>query len=113
MTADAAPARTAILHVALFQWKPEVTAGEVEALVAALETMAAGIPEIRAYRCGANLRLRPSPADFAVVALVDDEAGLAAYLDAPSHAQVYAEHLTAMVLSRQAAQIEVPAGTGL
>lgn len=113
MTGDAAPTRTVILHVALFQWKPDVTEDHVRALVEALEHMAAGIPEIRAYRCGPNLRLRPSPADFAVTAVVDDAEGLAAYLDAPSHAEVYAAHLDAMVLSRQAAQIEVPAGIDL
>lgn len=113
MTADAASSPTVILHVALFQWNASVTEQDVEALVAALEEMAAGIPEIRAYRCGANLRLRPSPADFAVAAVVDDEAGLAAYLDAPSHARVYAAHLDAMVKSREAAQLEVPAGIRL
>jgi Stress responsive A/B Barrel Domain len=85
----------------------------VEALTAALEKMASGIPEIRGYRCGANLRLRPSPPDFAVAAVVDDENGLRAYLDAPEHARVYAEHLDAMVESRQAAQIAVPAGIAL
>jgi hypothetical protein len=112
MTADgSSPA--AILHVALFEWNPDVTADDVEALVRALEEMAAGIPEIRAYRCGPNLRVRPSPADFAVAAVVDDPAGLAAYLDAPAHKKVYAEHLDAMVRSRQAAQLEVPAGTRL
>ncbi|KRB38871.1 Dabb family protein [Microbacterium sp. Root180] len=102
-----------ILHVALFQWKPSVTEQDVEALVEALESMAAGIPQIRGYRCGANLRLRPSPADFAVVAAVDDEAGLSAYLDDPAHARVYAEHLTAMVAERQASQLTVPEGIAL
>lgn len=102
-----------ILHVALFQWKSTVTPQDVDALVGALEAMAAGIPEIRGYRCGPNLRLRPSPADFAVVAAVDDEAGLTAYLDDPEHARVYAEHLTAMVAERQASQITVPDGLSL
>ncbi|GAB2834910.1 Dabb family protein [Microbacterium insulae] len=102
-----------ILHVALFRWQPGVTDDDVARLVAALEEMARGIPEIRGYRCGANLRLRPSPADFAVVALVDDEAGLSAYLDAPSHARVYSDHLTAMVADRQASQLTVPDGVAL
>lgn len=97
-----------ILHVALFQWKPTVTEDDVDALVVALEEMAAGIPQVRGYRCGANLRLRPSPADFAVVATLDDEAGLTAYLDDPEHARVYAAHLDAMIAERQASQIVVP-----
>lgn len=99
-----------ILHVALFQWVPDVTDDDVAELTRALESMAAGIVQIRGYRCGANLRLRPSPADYAVVALVDDEAGLAAYLDHPDHARVYAERLAAMVAERQASQIVVPEG---
>lgn len=102
-----------ILHVALFQWKEDVTESDIEQLTAALESMAAGIGEIRGYRCGANLRLRPSPADYAVVALVDDEAGLTAYLDHPEHARVYADYLARMIAERQASQIVVPDGMAL
>jgi hypothetical protein len=102
-----------ILHLALFRWRESVTDDDVAALTAALEEMAAGNPAIRGYRCGPHLRLRPSPADFGVAALVDDEDGLAAYLDAPAHAAVYERHLSAMLLDRQAVQLSVPAGAAL
>lgn len=102
-----------ILHAALFTWNPDVDPEEVTALTAALEEMAAGLPMLRGYRCGANLRLRPSPADYIVVALVDDEEALSAYLDSPAHAEVYDAHLSRMIASRQAAQLEVPSGVAL
>ena len=102
-----------ILHAALFTWKPEVGPEEVEAVAAALEEMASALPMLNGYRCGANLRLRPSPADYAVVALVADEEALAAYLDSPEHAAVYEAHLARMIESRQAVQLDVPDGTVL
>lgn len=102
-----------ILHAALFTWRPEVGPEEVEALTGALEEMATALPMLRGYRCGANLRLRPSPADYAVVALVADEDALAAYLDSSAHAAVYEAHLARMIDSRQAVQIPVPDGTAL
>lgn len=97
-----------ILHSAVFTWVPEVTAEDVVALTAALESMAAGIPEIRSYRCGESLRLRAGSADFGVVALVDDEAGLSAYLDSAAHALVYEQHLGRMIATRAAVQLTVP-----
>ena len=102
-----------ILHAALFTWRPEVCPEEVEALTGALEEMAAALPMLSGYRCGVNLRMRPSPADYAVVALVADADALAAYLDSPAHAAVYEAHLARMIESRQAVQLEVPDGTGL
>ena len=99
-----------ILHIAQFTWKPEVSEDDVAALTAALTGMAAQIPSIRSYVAGANLRLRPSPTDYAVAAVVDDAEGLAAYLDHPLHAAVYEEHLGRMIAERAAAQLEIAAG---
>ena len=102
-----------ILHAALFTWKPEVGPQEVEALTAALEEMASALPMLSGYRCGTNLRLRPSPADYGVVALVPDEEALAAYLDSPEHAAVYDAHLSRMIATRSAVQLAVPDGAAL
>lgn len=98
-----------ILHIATFTWKPEVTAEHVAGLTADLEAMAAETPSLRRYLCGESLRLRPG-ADFGVAAVVDDEAGLAAYLDSPAHAAVYETWLGWMIETRQAAQLPLPAG---
>lgn len=97
-----------ILHLAAFTWKAEVTPGDVAELTSALEAMAAGIPELVAYRCGENLRLRPGGADYAVAAIVADQAGLDAYLDSPAHHAVYENFLGRMLESRMAAQLPVP-----
>lgn len=101
---------TVILHLASFRWVDGVTAEDVERLTAAMADMATKIPVLRSYAFGPNLRLRPSEMDFAVVALVDDEAALHAYLDHPAHAQVYAEILGDMVAERVAAQLPLTQG---
>ena len=100
-----------ILHIAQFTWKPEVTPADVEAATAALNDMAAQIPEIRSYRAAPNLRLRPSTADFAVAAIVDDADALATYLDHPLHQAVYEAHLGRMVEQRSAAQLPIESGS--
>ncbi len=96
-----------ILHLAMFTWKDDVTADDVAALTEQLEAMAAGIPSLRRYHCGENLRLRPSDADYAVAAIVDDEAGLTAYLDSDAHKAVYDRLLGRMIDRRQAAQLSI------
>jgi hypothetical protein len=96
-----------ILHLAMFTWREDVSPQDVAELTAQLEAMAAGIPALRAYHCGENLRLRPSEADYAVAATVDDEAGLAAYLDSDAHKAVYDRLLGRMIERRQAAQLDI------
>lgn len=96
-----------ILHLALFTWREDVTADMVAELTRQLTEMAAAIPELREYHCGENLRLRPSDADYAVAASVDDAGGLAAYLDSAAHAAVYDRILGRMIAHRQAAQLDI------
>ncbi len=100
-----------ILHIATFAWKPEVTEARVEALTAALAEMAAQIPEIRSYSAGPNLHLRPGGKDYGVAAILDDAAGLDAYLDHPLHKAVYDEHLGEMIAERAAAQLPIAEGS--
>lgn len=102
-----------ILHLATFRWKDDVTAVQVAELTAALLDMAAGIPELRSYTCGESLRLRPGGADFGVAAIVDDEAGLSAYLDSAGHAAVYERMLGRMIAERAAVQLPVGEGAAL
>lgn len=95
-----------ILHLVTFRWKEGVDDTRVAELTAALRAMAETIPELRSYRCGENLRLRPG-ADYGVAALVADEGGLSAYLDSPAHVEVYARYLQHMVQERSAVQLPV------
>ena len=99
-----------ILHLAAFTWKDDVTADDVAALTTALRDMADGIPELKFYECGESLRLRPNGADFGVAAVVEDEAGLSAYLDSGAHAAVYENLLGRMIASRLAVQLPVDGG---
>ena len=96
-----------ILHLAMFTWRDDVTADTVAELTRQLTQMAAGIPELREYHCGENLRLRPSDADYAVAAIVDDADGLTAYLDSAAHKAVYDRILGGMIAHRQAAQLDI------
>ncbi|CAN5461360.1 hypothetical protein BH09ACT4_BH09ACT4_13430 [soil metagenome] len=102
-----------ILHLASFRWKDDVTPADVAALTDALRAMAAEIPELRSYECGENLRLRPGGADYGVAAIVDDEAGLSAYLDSAPHERVYEQHLGKMIAERSAVQLPLGAGAHL
>lgn len=99
-----------ILHLASFRWVDGVTSEDVDRLTAALTDMAAQIPELRSYVTGPNLHLRPGGMDYAVAAIVDDEAGLHAYLDHPAHAQVYADLMGAMLAERAAVQLPISRG---
>ncbi|MFH8249409.1 Dabb family protein [Microbacterium sp. B2969] len=98
-----------ILHLAWFTWQDDVTPDDVAELTRQLTEMAAGIPALRQYHCGENLRLRPSEADYAVAAIVDDADGLTAYLDSDAHKAVYDRILGRMVAIRQAAQLDIGA----
>ncbi|MET4639275.1 Dabb family protein [Mycetocola sp. 2940] len=100
-----------ILHIATFQWKDDVTEADVAELTDALSAMAAEIPEIRSYAAGSNLHLRPAGADYGVAAIVDDAAGLDAYLDHPKHKAVYEKFLGRMMAERAAAQLPISQGS--
>jgi hypothetical protein len=100
-----------ILHLAMFTWRDDVQPGAVASLTEALTEMAAGIPALRSYVCGDNLHLRPGGADYGVAAIVDDEAGLASYLDSPLHKAVYDKHLGGMIAERSAAQLQLAQGS--
>lgn len=101
-----------ILHLAAFTWKDDVTADDIAELTSQLRDMAAQVPELRSYHCGPNLRVRPSPADFGVAAVVEDERALEAYLDSPEHAAVYERLLGRMIADRVAVQLDLGADAG-
>ena len=102
-----------ILHLATFRWKDDVTSDDVAELTRQLIDMAAGTPEIKSYRCGESLRLRPGGADFGVAAIVEDQAGLDAYLDSDAHKAVYEALLGRMIAERGAVQLTVDSNAAL
>ncbi|WP_440707931.1 Dabb family protein [Herbiconiux sp. YIM B11900] len=100
-----------ILHIAAFRWKDDVTEADVAELTAALSEMAVNIPEIKSYTAGPNLHLRPAGSDYGVVALLEDAAGLDAYLDHPTHLAVYEKYLGRMLAERSAVQLPISEGS--
>lgn len=94
-----------IAHLVAFTFKPGVTDEQIDRLTATLTAMGAELPSVKAYLAGPNLHLRPQGADYGVLAIVDDRAGLDAYLDSPQHQQAFADHLGPMTASRSAVQI--------
>jgi len=100
-----------VLHIASFRWKPEVTEADVTALTAALYEMRAEIPAIQSYVAGSNLHLRPGGADYGVLAITEDAAGLDEYLDHPLHKAVYEKYLGWMIGERSAVQLPIDSGS--
>jgi hypothetical protein len=87
-----------IAHVVLFRPRADLPAEARQALAAAFESALREIPSIRRARVGRRLVLgRPYEAlmrvdyPYAAVLEFDDRAGLAAYLDHPSHAHLAAQ----------------------
>ena len=74
------------------------------ALVDALRSLPAQIPEIVSYRTGRDLGLRDDTADVAIVGEYADEAAWRAYLAHPAHRAVVTDHVEPLVAHRQSVQ---------
>lgn len=96
-----------IAHAVSFTWTPETTEADVAGVTDALRAMAASLPFLVSYECGPNLRLRPSTADFGVLAVVRDAGDLDRYLDGPEHAAVQRDWLSRMIATRVGMQLEI------
>lgn len=84
-----------ISHVVLFRPKPDLTAADREALIAAFEYAVSEIPHVRGVRVGRRVTHgagyengAPDLADALIVIDFDDLAGLQAYLGHPAHAEL-------------------------
>jgi hypothetical protein len=78
-------------HVVTFDLKPDAPADQVERIAAALDALAASLPEVRSLAVGSDLGLREGNASFAVAATFDDVDGFRAYADHPEHLRVVKE----------------------
>lgn len=95
-------------HVVMVRLAEEMTDDQKEALSAGLARMPEVIPEIRAYRFGADAGLNRDNFDFVVTADFDDAAGYLAYRDHPEHQQLVKELLGPFVVERSAVQFAWP-----
>ena len=97
-----------IAHVAVFTFGAEMTEERAKVLAEDLRAMALRIPSIKRYTAGPNLRMRPGGSDFGVVAVLEDQAGIDAYLDSPDHVDLVETSIAPFLTQRQAVQIELP-----
>lgn len=96
-----------IQHVAIFRWKEGTTDEQVAAVTQALGALPAQIEALRSYTAQPNLALRPGGGDYGVVAVVDDEAGVHAYLDHPAHKHAVDRYIAPIIAERIAVQLPV------
>lgn len=92
-------------HIALFRFSDATSEDDVAEITRALERLRGEIPQVRAYRVGADLGLSEAAWDYGVVADFDDRAAYEAYRDHPEHRRVVAELITPHVTERASAQI--------
>ena len=91
-------------HVLLLTMRDDADDAQVDALVDALRSLPAQIPEIVSYRAGRDLGLRDDTADVAIVGEYADEAAWRAYLAHPAHRAVVTDHVEPLVAHRQSVQ---------
>lgn len=91
----------------LFRWNDVVDDEARRALVDALAGLPAQIPELLAYRFGADLGLAEDNWDFSVVADFADQAGYEVYRDHPAHQAVIRDRIRPLVAERAAVQIQL------
>jgi len=84
-----------LLHLVLFEPRPDLPTESVRALVASIEQAARAIPSVRRFALGRRLTNGPSyragappPLSYTAVVSFDDRAGLDAYLAHPLHAEL-------------------------
>jgi stress responsive alpha/beta barrel protein len=84
-----------VIHLVLLKPRPDLSAAERGAFVAAFERAAAQIPSVRGVRFGRRVMHgagyeagAPDTADFLALLEFDDLAGLQAYLQHPAHREV-------------------------
>ncbi|MGI9118928.1 MAG: Dabb family protein [Acidimicrobiales bacterium] len=93
-------------HVTLFRWVEGTTVAQVESLRRDLDSLPAVIPELRAYRVGADAGLVDANWDFAVVADFDDIDGWRSYIAHAAHQRVIERHIRGMLGERAAVQFQ-------
>jgi hypothetical protein len=91
-------------HVALFRFTDESTTDQRQAMLDALRTLPAKIPELRAYDVSLDARLADGNWHASVVADFDDEEGWRTYTADPEHQRILAELIRPIMAERAAVQ---------
>jgi hypothetical protein len=94
-------------HVILFQWKPEATPGQIEALREGLAVLDGQIPGMVSYHVGTDLGLRPGRSfDFGVVGTFEDRAAWKLYRRWPAHRKIAQDVFDHIVADKVCVQFE-------
>jgi hypothetical protein len=94
-------------HVVLFTFKPETTSETKAAIVDALRTLPAAIPELRDYRVGLDAGVNEGNYEMAVTADCADVDGYLAYRDNAEHQRIIVELIRPNIAERAAVQYEL------
>ena len=92
-------------HIVTFTWNDEVPRGHAAAAREQLMAYASTLEVCLSYTCGPDAGVNDGNADFAVVAVFEDEASWHAYDTADEHNRIRAELFRPYVTLRSAVQI--------
>lgn len=94
-----------IRHVAMFRFRPEVTADERMAARDALASNKVHCPTVREYTVGLDLGRNPRNWDMVLVGDFDDLAGLEAYFTHPHHNEI-SDRIDALTEADRTARVQ-------
>jgi Stress responsive A/B Barrel Domain len=96
--------RCMLHHVVTFDLKPDAPADTVDRIAAALDALAATLPEVRSLAIGTDLALREGNAGFGLAATFDDLDAFTAYADHPEHVRIIKELIGPNITGRHPVQ---------
>ena len=94
-----------ITHIVTFVWNDQVPSGHAEFAQTELYAYARTLKGCVSYTCGPDIGINQDNADFAVVAVFEDEASWHAYDTADEHNRIRAEIFRPYVSARSAVQV--------
>jgi hypothetical protein len=93
-----------IRHVVMFRWTDDTGVDDVATIEAGLTTMPELIPQIRAYRFGADLGIADTNWDFVVVADFETRDDYLTYRDDSNHQALIKDSIAPHIKERAAVQ---------
>ena len=93
-------------HVVMFKWNDDVDDAHVAATRAALDAVAAGVPEVADYRQGPDAGLTDGNWDYVIVGEFASADDYAVYRDDPEHQRVIAEFIKGRISDRAGVQYD-------
>ena len=95
-----------IKHVVLLNWKEDTADSAIEAVDNAFAKLRKDIPQIKSYEFGRDASLYRGNADYALVAVFENEEDLKAYVSHPDHLALLKDVTGPILESFQSVQFE-------